>query len=157
MASTKLTISNEMAQFDKKNRDFYDELDEDEKKQFAPFLMIRWGSTINSEPDLESYYVLCVNERLNKHFFEISGTQHKKLQWLLATTVSPGMGAFKHDWISPKKKEKVDTKSIKFLRELYPTLKDDELELMAEINDPKDLKNMAKKLGWDDKEIKKEL
>jgi hypothetical protein len=147
MASTKLTISNEMAQFDKKNRDFYD----------APFLMIRWGSTINIEPDLESYYVLCVNERLNKHFFEISGTQHKKLQWLLATTVSPGMGAFKHDWISPKKKEKVDTKSIKFLRELYPTLKDDELELMAEINDPRDLKNMAKKLGWDDKEIKKEL
>jgi hypothetical protein len=154
---TKLNIANEMVQFDEKNRDFYDELSEDEKKQFSPFLMIRWGSTIKSEPGVESFYVLSTNQRLNKNFFEISVSQHKKLQWLLATTVSPGFGLFRHEWISPKKKDKVGTKAIKFLRDLYPTLKDDELELMAEINDLAELKATAKKLGWDDKEIKKEL
>ena len=41
--SDKLSIGNEMRQFDLKNRKFYDELTEEERKKFSPYLMIRWG------------------------------------------------------------------------------------------------------------------
>ena len=88
---SKLDIANEMRAFDRKDREFYDSLSEDEKKKFAPFLMIRWGASVEGDADLQAYYLMSVNERLNKNFFDISGTQHKKLQWLLASTVSPGM------------------------------------------------------------------
>ena len=154
--SDKLDIKSEMAAFDRKNRDFYDSLTDEEKKKFAPFLMIRWGSSVGGNPDLQAYYLMSCNERLNKHFFEISASKHKKLQWLLATTVSPDMGNQYHQWIKLGKKT-TDNKNIKFLRELYPHLKEDDLKLMSEINDKDDLKAYAKGLGWTDKDIKKEL
>jgi hypothetical protein len=42
----KLSIHNEMAVFDRKERDFYDNLTPEERKKFSNFLMIRWGSCI---------------------------------------------------------------------------------------------------------------
>ena len=152
----KLSIKNEMAQFDRKNREFYDELDDQEKKKFSPFLMIRYGATVTGNPDLQAYYLMSCNERLNKHFFDVNTTQHKKLQWLLATTVSPGMGNQYHQWIKLGKKT-TDNKNVKFLRELYPHLKEDDLKLMADLNEKDDIKAYAKGLGWTDKDIKKEL
>jgi hypothetical protein len=153
---SKLDIRNEMAQFDRKNRDFYDSLDDEEKKKFSPFLMIRWGSAVGGDPDLQAYYLMSCNENLNKNFFDISASKHKKFQWLLATTVSPNMGNQYHQWITPKKKI-TDNKNVKFLRELYPHLKEDDLKLMAELNSKDELKAYAKGLGWEDKAIKKEL
>ena len=145
-----------MAQFDRKNRTFYDELDEQEKKKFSPFLMIRYGATVSGNPDLQAYYLMSCNERLNKHFFDVNTTQHKKLQWLLASTVSPGMGNQYHQWIKLGKKTS-DNKNVKFLRELYPHLKEEDLKLMADINDKDSIKSYARGLGWTDKDIKKEL
>lgn len=155
--SDPLDIKNEMAQFDRKNKGFYDSLTDEQKKKFSPFLMIRWGSSVGGSPDLQAYYLMSCNENLNKHFFDINTTQHKKLQWLLATTVSPDMGNQYHQWISLKKKGANDNKAVKFLRALHPELKEDEIKLLAQINDKDDLKHMARELGWDDKRIKSDL
>jgi len=155
--SDKLNIANEMAQFDNKNRDFYDSLSEEEKKKFSPFLMIRWGATVEGSADMQAYYLMSCNQKLNKNFFDINTTQHKKLQWLMATTISPGMGKQKHPWLAAKKKGAGDNKAIKFLRSLNPQMKEDDLKLMAELNDTDDLKCMARELGWDDKRIKSDL
>jgi hypothetical protein len=152
----KLSIKNEMAQFDRKNRAFYDDLTDEEKKKFSPYLMIRYGSTVVGSADLQAYYLMSCNERLNKNFFDINTTHHKKLQWLMATTVSPGMGNQYHQWIAPKKKEN-NNKAAKFFRELYPHLKEDDIKLLTELNDKDDLKRMARELGWDDKRIKSDL
>jgi hypothetical protein len=151
----KLNIANEMRMFDKKDRTFYRELTEEERKKFSNFLMIRWGSSVQGSAELQQYYLLACNENLNKHFFELS--RHPELQWLLATTVSPGMGTFRHDWIKQKKREGSNNKAVKFLRQIYPTYSEDELELLAQINDTADLKQLAKEHGWDDKRIKSEL
>jgi len=154
---SKLDIANEMRAFDNKDRAFYDSLTDEEKKKFAPFLMIRWGATVEGSGELQAYYLMSVNERLNKHFFDVSGTQHKKLQWLLATTVSPGMGTHRHTWLAAKKREGGNNKAEKFLRELYPDAKVDDIALMARLNDKKDLKELARAHGWDDKRIKEYL
>ena len=58
----------------------------------------------------------------------------------MATTVSPGMGNQYHQWIAPKKKEANNNKAVKFLREMYPHLREDEIKLMSELNDKDDLK-----------------
>lgn len=145
----KLSINNEMAVFDRKDRKFYDELTVDEKKKFSNFLMIRYGSSVQGSRDLQEFYLIATNERLNKHFFAIN--RHPKLQWLCATTVSPGMGTQRHQWIAPKKKEPGASGVKKQLADLYPTLKDDELALMAEINTKKDIDAYIKSSGQDTK------
>jgi hypothetical protein len=135
--SDKLSISNEMAQFDRKNRGFYDSLTDEEKKKFSNFLMIRYGSSVAGNADLQHFYLVSTNERLNKHFFAIN--RHPKLQWLCATSVSPSMGTMRHNWIAPKKKEAGSSGIKKQLAELYPNMKQDEIELMSEINTKKDV------------------
>ena len=153
--SDKLNIANEMRAFDSKDRMFYRELTEEERKKFSTFLMIRWGSSVQGSAELQQYYLLSCNENLNKHFFDLS--RHPELQWLAATTVSPDMGSVRHDWIKQKKRESNNNKAVKFLRQIFSTYNEDELELLAQINDAADLKQLAREHGWDDKRIKSEL
>ena len=108
------------------------------------------GSSVQGSADLQQFYLISCNERLNKHFFNIN--RHPKLQWLCATTVSPGLGSHKHHWIAPKKKEPGASGIRKQLAEIYPHLKNDELELMAEINTKKDIDAYLKQSG---QEVKK--
>lgn len=143
--SDKLNISNEMRQLDLKNRSFYDELTDEERKKFSTFLMVRWGSSVQGSQELQEYYVQSVNHYLNKHFFALS--RHPKLQWLAATAASPGLGAHRHSWIAPKKKESGASGAKKKLAELFPNLKQDEIELLAAITDKKELDSYVKAHG----------
>ena len=143
----KLSIGNEMAQFDSKNRKFFDELTDEEKKKFSPFLMIRYGSSVSGSRDLQEFYLIATNERLNKKFFAVNTTLHKKLQWLMATTVSPGLGEFRHNWIAPKKKEPGAGSMRKQLADLFPHLKDDEVALLAQITTKKEFDIYLRELG----------
>ncbi len=146
----KLSIQNEMAQFDLKNRDFYDELTDEERKKFSNYLMIRWGSAVQGSPELQEFYLISCNERLNKNFFAIN--KHPKLQWLCATSVSPGMGAHRHQWIAPKKKDAGSNEVKKALMELYPQMKISDIEALAAVTDKKELKEYLREHGGTDKD-----
>jgi hypothetical protein len=141
----KLSIQNEMMCFDRKDRDFYSGLTDEERKKFSNFLMIRWGSSIQGSAELQHYYLQSSNHYVNKHFFAIN--RHPKLQWLCATAVSPGLGTQRHQWIAPKKKEAGASGIRKQIAELFPHLKDDEVELMSRINTKKDIDAYLKQLG----------
>ena len=147
--SDKLTIANEMKMFDRKVRSFYDDLTAEEKKKFSTYLMIRWGSAVEGSRELQEFYVIATNERLNKHFFSVS--KHPKLQWLMATTVSPDMGTLRHPWIAPKKKQAGLSAKRKALMAMYPHYKDDEIEVMMQIVSDKEIKQYAKDSGDDPK------
>ena len=147
--SDKLNIANEMRVFDRKDRAFYDSLTEEERKKFSNYLMIRWGSSVEGSRDLQEFYVIATNERFNKHFFNVG--RHPKLQWLMATTVSPGMGTHRHTWISPKKKEAGLSAKKKRLQEIYPHYRDDEIDVMAQVVSNKELDEYDRASGKDKK------
>lgn len=144
-----------MTQFDRKNREFYDELTDEERKKFSTYLMLRYGASVEGTADLQEWYLRVTNERMNINFFDLG--KHPKLQWLLATTVSPAMGTQRHYWQAAKKKEGSNSKAVKFVTQLYPHMKQDEAELLADINTTKELKELAKQMGWTDPDIKKAL
>lgn len=141
----KLNIINEMSQFDKKNRDFYDSLDSEERKKFSNYLMIRWGSCVQGSRELQEFYVISTNERLNKHFFTIN--KHPKLQWLCASTVSPDMGTHRHQWIPPRKKEEGSSAKKKLLADLFPNRKIQDIELLASMMTKKEIESYRKDHG----------
>lgn len=138
-----------MKQLDTKNRGFYDELTPEERKKFSTFLMLRWGSCVDGAQELQEYYVQSCNHYLNKHFFDLS--RHPKLQWLCATAISPDMGAMRHNWIAPKKKEVGASARRKQLQEIYPTYKDDEIDVMMQITTQKEIDAYFKAAGQDKK------
>ena len=152
--SSSLEIKYEMQAFDRKDRAYYDNFTDDDRKKFSTYLMLKYGANTSGSRDLQAYYLMATNERVNKHFFELG--RHPKLQWLCCTSVSPQMGSQFHYWLNAKKKEG-DNKSQKFLAKLYPNLKTDEIDLLAKINDKRELADLARGLGFDDKSIKTEL
>lgn len=151
----KLSLANELIQLNQKNHNFFDELSNDEKKKFSTYLMMRYSANVEGSADLQEWYLRASNERVNQHFFDLG--HHPKLQWLLCTTVSPRLGNQRHYWLSNKKKENNNAKAIKFLSKLYPSMKKDEIELLAELNSINDIKDLAKQCGMNDVDIKKEI
>ena len=147
--SDKLNINNEMRQLDAKNRAFYDELTTEERKKFSTYLMIRWGSAVGGSRQLQEYYVQSTNHYLNKNFFDIA--KHTKLQWLCATAASPGMGVMRHNWIAPKKKEAGLSAKRRALMALFPTYKDDEIDVMAQLVTQKEIDSYNRASGNDKK------
>lgn len=151
---SKLDINTEMRAFDTKDRGFYDSLDDDERKKFSTYLMLKWGCNVEGSAELQEWYLRVHNDRVNLNFFDLG--KHPKLQWLLCTTVSPGMGAKRHYWIKAPKGAG-NQKALKFLESQYPHLSREEIAIMAELNTTEQLKDLARALGWDDKRIKTEL
>jgi hypothetical protein len=147
--SDKLNIANEMKMFDRKVRSFYDDLTAEERKKFSNYLMIRWGSAVEGSRELQEFYVISCNERLNKHFFNVN--KHPKLQWLMATSVSPDLGSQRHPWIAPKKKVAGASAKRKALAVMYPHYKDDEIDVMMQIVSDKEIKQYLKDSGEDTK------
>ena len=152
--SSSLEIKYEMQAYDRKDRSYYDDFTDEDRKKFSTYLMLKYGANVSGNKDMQAYYLMATNERVNKHFFELG--RHPKLQWLCCTSVSPAMGGQFHYWLNAKKKEG-DNKSQKFLAKLYPNLKTDEIDLLAKINDKRELADLARSLGFDDKSIKTEL
>ena len=144
-----LYIGNEMAAYDRKDRAYYDKFTDEERKKFSTYLMLRYGASVAGSSDLQAYYLMATNERVNKWFFDLN--KHPKLQWLMATAVSPGMGTHRHNWIAPKKKETVVGASAirKQLAELFPNMKADELDVMTSITTKKELDAYIKAHGND--------
>jgi len=145
----RLHIQNEMRAFDRKDRGFYDSLTEEEQRKFAPFLMIRWGSAVEGSRELEEYYVIATNERLNRHFFSINTARHKKLQWLMATSVSPNLGVHRHPWIAPHKRDKQQSTKRRALAKIYPDINDRDLDVLVQITTDQEIKEYHKNMGED--------
>ena len=68
-----------------------------------------------------------------------------------------GNKVFWHEWIGFKKKPGTNSKRIKFLEELYPNKKMDEIELLSRLSTDKDVKELARKHGFDEATIAKKL
>jgi hypothetical protein len=155
--SNKLDINVEMQALDEKNRLFYDSLSDEERKKFSTYLIFKWGANVEGSADFQEWYLRATNERVNKNFFDLG--KHPKLQWLLCTTVSPGMGKRRHYWLKASRNVSNTEfdKKVKFILTQKPQLSTEEVELMAKLNTIEELRIWALNLGWDDKKINSEL
>lgn len=146
-----LAIHNEMAAFDRKDYGYYDRLDDDQKKQFSPYILMRWGSTVEGNDDISKYYAVAVNEFVNGDFWSLN--KHKKLQWLICCTASPGIGKQKHYWLGANKRESSNPFK-KYLMEYYPNMKLDEIDLILKTHSIEELKDWLRRCGLDEKTLK---
>ena len=144
--SDKLPLNTVLAAIDKKDYDFYDRLTDEHKKQVAPFLLNRYVSLVKGNADLAAYYLMAGNQRVNSQYFELA--KHPKLVWQLLCTVSPGMGTQFHQWVGHKKKEKNSKdKNRKYIEQLHPTAKPDELDILVNMYTDKDIKELQRLHG----------
>jgi hypothetical protein len=70
----------------------------------------------------------------------------------MATSVSPGMGTHRHQWVAPKKKEAGSNEVKKFLLEQFPAMKISDIETLANFVTKKDIKEYQREHGHADKD-----
>ena len=146
-----IKLADVLPAIDRKDHDWWDRLKQPQKDKFPAWLYMRYASSVEGNADFARYYLMAVNETVNKHFNTIKN--HPKLQFMLMTASSPGMGIQRHGWIPPAKRGKAD-KKLKLLSKLYPNAGDDELEVLAAINDDIDVIRELEDRGWTQKDIK---
>lgn len=131
-----LNLNSELAALDLKRRQFRQDLTEDERKKFSPYLMMRYAASVEGSVDLQTYYLLATNENVNKWFWQL-GKNHTELQWLLCTTVSPGMGKHRHYWHGAparNKSQRYQDRLTALAQEKLPDWKKSDVELWVAIN-----------------------
>jgi hypothetical protein len=151
----KIALKEKILAVDLGAKNLWDDIDEDQRKALKNELWIlnRYISNAKtSNREHAEHFVLTVNEYFNKHWFTLQ--KHPKLMWqLLCLCNWDGKKTFYHEWLALGKKTK-NSKRVKLLEDVYPNIKQDELELLAEISTNDELKELATELGWTDKEIK---
>lgn len=151
-----ISLESVLPAIDRKDVDWWETLTPAQQKKFSAWLYMRYTSNVTGNADLARYYLLAVNERVNKKFSDVR--KHPKLQYLLMTTASPDMGKQFHQFIAPPKMGKENKKSnVKLFEKLYPNANRQELEILSTINSEEDILEHLISLGYSDKEIKSVL
>jgi len=151
MATAKLDIKRELSAVDQKNYDFYDNLTDEEKKAFSPYILMRYTASVQGDRDTQEWFLEMTNEMVNKHHWSLS-KNHKPLLWKLFAAVGTGVNAY-HPYLAAGKKEKAQ-KIEKLLSEINPSMKLSEIKQLAAMMDKKDIEELFDKMGFDKKQTK---
>jgi hypothetical protein len=157
--SDKIELKEKLSAVDQNVREFWDAMDADQQKSLKSeyFILNRYVSSVQGQKqEIQEHFVLTVNEYFNKNWNLLQ--KHPKLMWLLLCMCSYNSDkVFWHEWIGHKKKTGGNSKRTKFLEELYPNKKRDEIELLSNISTDKEVKDLARKYGMDEATIAKKL
>ena len=157
--SEKIELKEKIAAVDENVRELWDAMDPEQQKSLKNeyFILNRYISNAKtSNVEIQQHFVLTVNEYFNKHWNLLQ--KHPKLMWMLLCMCSwDGQTRFYHEWVGHKKKTGSDSKKVKFLADIYPQKKMDEIELLAKLTTDKELKELAKLYGMEDSVIAKKF
>jgi hypothetical protein len=151
MATAKLDIKRELKAVDTKHYEFYENLTDDERKAFSPYILMRYTSNVQGDRDIQEWFLETTNEYVNKNHWDLS-KNHKALLWKLFAATGAGVPCY-HPYLAAGKKEKV-IKIEKLLAELYPATKLADIKLMAKMMTLDDKKELFDKMGFDKKQRK---
>lgn len=154
--SEKIPLKEVLTAVDQNVRELWDLIDEDQRKALKKefFILNRYISNVKGQkPEVQEHFVLAVNEYYNKHWNDLQ--QHPKLLWNLICMCGHESGkVFFHEWIKLERKAGGGNKKQRFLQLMFPNHKFSDLELLSTLMTDKEMKQLAKDHGWDDKQIK---
>ena len=115
MATAKLDIKRELNAVDSRNYDFYENLTDEEKKAFSPYILMRYTANVQGDQSLQEWFLERTNEYVNKSHWELS-KNHKPLLWKLFAATGIGSNMY-HPYLAAGKKGKAN--KIEKALELY--------------------------------------
>ena len=129
----------------------WDELTDAQRKSIGFWLLNRYMSNVKGDREKQELAVFKTNEYFNKNYMVVS--KHPKLQFQLACLSGNTGRAEFHPYLNFKsdKLGAEKTKFVKVLAQVYPTHKQDELEMLANMSTKEDIKQLAEDHGIETK------
>lgn len=144
MSNNKVDLNRVLTALDQKNYDFYSKLSDEEKKSVTLFLLNRYMSVVKGNTDIQVYYLMSTNKRVNRQYFSLA--KHPDLIWKMLCTASPGMGKQYHQWVG-KKKSSSNNKKRKQLEQLYPDMTDRDMDVLESVITDAEIRQLIKDTG----------
>lgn len=145
----KLDLAKTLLALDLNDKNFYATLTDSEKKGYVALNLMRYMSSVNQASKMPQA-ILFANDIVNIGFWQLS--KHQELQHLLLSICGFGSKQF-HPWLGSKN-GKQTSKLDKLLKQQWPSLSDQELEILKNKNTKQELLEFCKDLALDDKQIK---
>ena len=127
-----------------KTGDIFKQLSEDERKGFAPLVVMRWMSGTSDERQ-----IMMLNEFVNTAVFSLSKHPHLLMQLLQAASSKTPK---RYNWLSVKSKKK-NILSLKIVAE-YFDMSLREVKLLDPFPSKEEIQHMAESLGLQRDELK---
>ena len=146
MAEEKLNLKQILGCVDMNYKGAWKEFTEEEKKSVGFWLLNRYVSATQGSRSKQEGAIERTNEYYNKHFNTIGVGKdkgHQQLMWQLLCMSGATGNLEYHPYIGFKKKANGNDKAVKFLEQIYPNMKQDEVELLARLSTKKELKELA--------------
>ena len=143
-----LQIKDIMAAVDRKDYNYYTNLTDEQRKSMNLWMTQRYASSVQGK--FAGHYLVMVNEFMNTNWSDVS--KHPELQWKLMCLAGTGKVQF-HPFVKVPKAKRKKNKVEELVRELFPLLKNDEIELFLKMNSNDDIKEVAIESGVDDKTL----
>lgn len=149
---SKLSLDTILQAIDRKDLNFYDRLSDDEKKDYSPFILMRYMSSLGPQSDLAAYAVFAINDIVNNGFFSLG--KHTELQHKLMCLAGTGKKQYR-PYIGSKGASKTSSKIIdEFLMGLHPTMNQTELEMLKSQHTLETLQTLGQDAGLSKSELK---
>ena len=132
--------------------DYYDNLTEQERKAFAPLVLMRWMSTVGDANPSQAYHVIAINDLVNLGLFQLQ-KNHPELVWKLMCVAGTGKRQ-QHQWIPNKKSSGTTPKLDAWIRGHQGHVNQMELEIIRHSRTESEWLEMLKLSGASDAQIK---
>lgn len=140
-----------LSSIDRQQLDFYQNLSDEEKKAYSPFVIMRYMSSLANKDSNQMYAILATNDLVNIGFSDLN--KHPELQHKLLCCAGTG-GRQYRPWIPvPKGRRGAQNTVIKFFSEIYPHLNDSEIDLLFATVTSRDLSELATAHNIKDKDL----
>ena len=145
-----LELTRVLSAVDKKDYEFYDNLTAAELKEFSPYVLLRFVSSVGSnDRDVQEWFIEMTNEMVNKHHWSLS-KNHEKLLWQLYAATGTGIKSY-HPYLPTLKSQ--FNKFEKLLSELHPTYKMEDIKVLASLMTDEKIE-LFDNMGFDKKDRK---
>jgi hypothetical protein len=136
---------------DTRQKDFFANLSEEERKGFSPWLVQRYLSSAEStSQEIIEHYLIMTNDIVNINFSDVKDPE---MTWKLMSIVGVGR-SMKHPYVAPGKGKKKKQNAFKqWLSDLYPHLDDQELDIWISNLDKESARSMLEQFQVKDKDV----
>lgn len=146
----KLDLASVLQAIDRRDLSFYSGLSDEEKKAYAPLVLMRYMSSLTDQNRNSPYAILATNDLVNIGFWNLS--KHPELQHMLLCLAGLG-GKQYRPWL-PIKRSRKTNKIDSWLFERMPNLNEDELLIFKSNFGIKEWTDFVKSTGASDAEVK---
>lgn len=146
-----LDLTRVLNELDAGNRGFYTNLTPEERKSYAPRVLMRYMSSLGDQSPYQSYSIIATNDLVNVGFWQLS--KHPELQHLQLCLTGLKRKQYR-PWISNKGTSSSTKLIDAFFMELHPGANKDELDILKSSYDLDGFKKLCYSAGKSDQEVK---